>query len=75
MRVGGLARSADGGSANVNGKVDELTNSGLLKRVFAMTDIRFSNSMIEAWWRALKRPWLLLHTLDRVDQTRKLVAF
>ena len=40
-----------------------------------MTDIRFSNSMIEAWWRALKHQWLFLHTLATVDQIRKLVAF
>ena len=65
----------DGGGENVNGKVDELIESGLLKRVLAMTDIRFSNSMIGAWWRALKHQWLFLHTLDGVDQIRKLVSF
>ncbi len=66
---------ADGGRENVNGKVDELITSGLLKRTLAMTDIRFSNSMIEAWWRALKHQWLFLHNLDTVEQVRKLVAF
>ncbi|MAG30478.1 MAG: hypothetical protein CL908_06230 [Deltaproteobacteria bacterium] len=65
----------DGGGENVNGKVDELINSGLMKRVLAMTDIRFSNSMIEAWWRALKHQRLFLHTLDSADQVRKLVEF
>jgi len=65
----------DGGGENVNGKVDELITSGLLKRTLAQTDIRFSNSMIEAWWRALKHQWLFLHTLDCVDQIKKLVAF
>ena len=42
---------ADGGVENVNRNVDELIESGLLRRVLAMTELRFSNSMIEAWWR------------------------
>lgn len=66
---------ADGGSENVNGNVDELISSGLLKRVLAMTEIRFSNSMIEAWWRTLKHQWLFLHTLDSVEKVRRLVEF
>ncbi len=52
-----------------------MIDSGLLKRTLAQTDIRFSNSMIEAWWRALKHQWRFLHTLDSVEQIRKLVAF
>src|SRR5262249_41235002 len=35
----------------------------------------FSNSMIEAWWRALKQNWLFLHSLDSVTTVRRLVAF
>lgn len=65
----------DGGGKNVNGNVDELISSGLFKRVLAMTEIRFSNSMIEAWWRALKHQWLFLHTLDSVAKVRRLVEF
>lgn len=41
----------DGGAENFNSAVDELVRTGLLKRVLAQTDIQFSNSMIEAWWR------------------------
>ncbi len=66
---------ADGGVENVNGSVDELIGSGLLRRVLAMTELRFSNSMIEAWWRALKHQWLFLNTLDSVETVRKLVSF
>ena len=44
----------DGGSENFNGAVDELIKSGLLRRVLAQTEITFSNSMIESWWRVLK---------------------
>ncbi len=40
-----------------------------------MTEIRFSNSLIEAWWRALKHQWLFLHQLDSVAKVRKLVDF
>jgi len=66
---------ADGGVENYNGSVDELIASGLLRRVLAMTEIRFSNSLIEAWWRALKHQWLFLHQLDSVAKVRKLVDF
>ena len=60
---------------NRNQAVDELIDSGLLRRVLAMTEINFSNSMIEAWWRCLKHNWLFLNPLDTVARLRKLVAF
>ena len=65
----------DGGSENFNAAVDELERSGVLKRVLAQTDVQFSNSMIEAWWRALKHQWLYLNTLDTLTTIQKLVAF
>ena len=40
-----------------------------------MTEIRFSNSLIEAWWRVLKHQWLFLHQLDSATKVRRLVAF
>ncbi len=46
---------ADGGSENVNDLVDDLIESGVLKRVLAQIEISFSNSLIEAWWRTLER--------------------
>lgn len=45
------------------------------RRVVAQIDVRFSNSLIEAWWRTLKHQWLYLHTLDDLATVRKLVAF
>ncbi len=39
----------DTGVENKNGSVDALIAFGLLRRVLAQTEIRFSNSMIEAW--------------------------
>jgi len=44
---------ADAGVENVNGAVSELIDSGLLKRVLAQTEIAFSDSLIESWWRVL----------------------
>jgi hypothetical protein len=41
----------------------------------AFTELKFSNSMIEAWWRSLKHQWLFLHSLDSVATIRRLVAF
>jgi len=40
-------------------RIDELIDSGLLGRLLAMTDISFSNSLIESWWRSLKYHRLL----------------
>ena len=45
---------ADAGVENVNAQVDALISTGVLHRVLAFTELQFSNSMIEAWWRSLK---------------------
>jgi putative transposase len=66
---------ADGGVENVNAQVDDLITTGVLRRVLAFTELKFSNSMIEAWWRTLKHQWLFLHSLDSVTTVRRLVAF
>ena len=47
----------------------------MLRRVLAFTELKFSNSMIEAWWRSLKHQWLFLHALDSVTTVRRLVTF
>ncbi len=65
----------DGGVENYNSAVDELVDSGVLQRLLAQTDISFSNSLIESWWRSLKHQWLFLNTLDTVSRLEKLVAF
>jgi putative transposase len=66
---------ADAGVENVNAQVDDLITTGVLRRVLAFTELKFSNSMIEAWWRSLKHQWLFLHPLDSVATVRRLVAF
>ena len=66
---------ADAGVENVNAQVDELIATGVLRRVLAFTELKFSNSMIEAWWRSLKHHWLFLHSLDSVSTVRRLVEF
>jgi len=40
---------ADAGVENVNAQVDELIHTGVLRRLLAFTELKFSNSMIEAW--------------------------
>ncbi len=65
----------DGGSENYNPAVEEVIESGLLKRVLAQTDIVFSNSLIESWWRVLKHQWLFLNELDSAKTVEKLVTF
>ena len=66
---------ADGGVENFNSAVDKLVASGLLRRLLAQTDISYSNSLIESWWRSLKHQWLFLNTLDTVSSVEKLVSF
>ena len=65
----------DAGVENLNAGVDELIESGWMRRVVALKDITFSNSMIEAWWRTLKHQWLYLNTLDSAQAVQRLVAF
>ncbi len=66
---------ADGGVENWNSGVDELIESGIFRRLLAMTEITFSNSLIESWWRVLKHQWLYLNSLDSVATVRRLVSF
>ena len=66
---------ADAGVENRTKEVEELLDSGLLRRLLAQTEIAYSNSLIEAWWRVLKHQWLYLNKLDSVDAVRKLVEF
>jgi len=65
----------DGGVENYNESVDAVVESGLLERILAQTEISFSNSLIEAWWRVLKHQWLFLNNLDSVAKVRGLVDF
>jgi len=65
----------DGGVENDNSAVDKLVDSGLLKRILAQTKIRYSNSLVESWWRVIKHQWLFLNTLDTAASVKKLVAF
>jgi hypothetical protein len=60
---------------NVNAQIDELLATGVFRRVLAFTELKFSNSMIEAWWRSLKHQWLFRHPLESVATVRRLVAF
>ena len=66
---------ADGGVENFNSAVDHLVESGLLKRLLSQTEIAFSNSLIESWWRALKHQWLYLNTLDTIRTLEQLIGF
>src|SRR4029450_1401563 len=52
-----------------------LITAGVLRRVLAFTELRFSNSMIEEWCRALKHQWLYLHPLDSVTTVPRLATF
>lgn len=66
---------ADGGIENKSEGIEELINSGVLRRVLAQVEIPCSNSMIESWWRQLKPQWLFLNSLDSVGSVRRLIEY
>jgi putative transposase len=66
---------ADSGIENVNKAVDAILESAKLRRVLALVEVTYSNSIIEAWWRSLKHQWLYLNTLDTMAHLERLVAF
>lgn len=45
------------------------------RRLLALAELKFPNSIIEAWQRSLKHQWLFLHSLDSISTSRRLVAF
>ncbi len=65
---------ADSGVENRTKAINELVESGALRRVLAQVEIACSNSMIESWWRSLKHQWLFLNQLDSVGSLRRLVG-
>ena len=65
----------DGGIENRTKAIDDLVNSGALRRILAQTEIACSNSMIESWWRTLKHQWLFLNNLDSACALRRLVDY
>jgi len=67
--------AADSGVENINGQVDELVKTGVLRRILALVEVAFSNSMIEAWRRSLRHQWLYLHTLESLGGLKRLIAF
>lgn len=71
----GTSVVADSGVENVNEKVNALFESGPLRHVLDHVEVRFSNSMIETWWRSLKHGWLVLNQLDTFVVLEKLIAF
>ena len=65
----------DSGIENLNRRVDPLFDTSALQRVIAQIDIAYSNSMIEAWFRALKHNCLFLHQLSDFVTGKRLVTF
>ena len=65
----------DDGSENLNAQVDALIDRGVIKRVLAQSEVRYSNSMIEAFWRQLKHNWLYLNEFESLSKLHDLIAF
>lgn len=68
-------RVTDSGVENVNRDVDALIKDGVIRRVLALVEVTYSNSIIEAYWRSLKHRWLFLNSLDNRKSLEKLVTF
>jgi putative transposase len=52
---------ADSGVENVNHAVDAILVSATLRRVLALVEVTYSNSIIEAWWHLLCTPLCILN--------------
>ncbi len=65
----------DGGVENFNEAVSKLVTDGLMSLILAQTDLTYSNSLIEAFWRILKSQWLFINKLNNIETLRKLVEF
>lgn len=65
----------DSGVENINREVDGLISSELIKRILALVQVDFSNSIVEAFWRSAKHQWLYLNELRTLADVRRLVAF
>jgi len=65
----------DAGVENINKAVMKLVSEDILQLILAQTDLSFSNSMIEAFWRIMKHQWLFLNQLDNINKLRRLVEF
>ena len=72
---GDLREHVLSGVENRTKVIDDLVESGVIRRVLAQVEIACSNSLIEAWWRSLKHQWLFLNSLESVAAVEKLTAF
>ncbi len=65
----------DSGVENVNRDVDALIKDGVVRRVLALVEVSYSNSIVEAYWRSFKNQWLFLNSLDNLRALEKFVSF
>jgi len=65
----------DGGPENDNEWMDHLVEIGFIIRTFALTESKFSNSLVEALNRSLKVNCLYNHPLDTYADVKRLVNF
>ena len=65
----------DSGVENINHEVSALEADGFIRRILALVEVDYSNSMIEAFWRSLRHQWLYINTLDSEAALNRLVAF
>ena len=65
----------DGGSENTAGSVTEYLSSTNLKRLIAQKDIIYSNSMIEAFFKALKNNYFYYQKIRSVEDIKRKLKF
>ena len=66
--------AVDSGTENLNNEVASLMQVGLIERVIAQTEIDFSNSMIERFFRTIKHKWLYLVSLPTFDAAHSAIG-
>ncbi|MFT6068973.1 MAG: transposase-like protein [Bacteriovoracaceae bacterium] len=65
----------DSGGENKNKLVDKIFWGKNLKRVFAKVDVKYSNSIVEAFFRSIKNNYLYEGTFKNMEALRREVAF
>tara|TARA_R110002072_G_scaffold276051_1_gene437273 strand:+ start:1155 stop:2426 length:1272 start_codon:yes stop_codon:yes gene_type:complete len=65
----------DSGTENKNKTVDKVFYGKNLKRVYAKVDVKYSNSMVESFFRSIKNNHIYKHSFENAEKLKKEIGF
>lgn len=65
----------DSGTENKNKTVDKIFYGKNLKRVYAKVDVKYSNSMVESFFRSIKNNHIYKHSFENIEKLKKQIGF